>query len=180
MKTFSFISGNKADATRGMQLVINRRELPGDAALGVWLDDDGKAMPGFDRPARRRAAEPRGPACEFVLLDRTRVRAKFGAMEGVLTLEPGTRFDGARGQDLGDVRSKGGELIDRGGRRFGVVREQSALFEIDRRAHEAHVFTLEAERPFNAKPGQRYRVDVIQRSATGVVVGGLTVAFVFD
>jgi hypothetical protein len=60
------------------------------------------------------------------------------------------------------------------------VREQSAVFAIDRRSNEAHVFTIEAEKPLNAKPGQRYRVDVIQRSSTGVVVGGLTVAFMFD
>ncbi len=136
-------------------------------------------MPGLDRPARRRAAAG-FPAADLVLLDRTRVRARLGPIEGVLTVEPGTRFDAGAPRELGEVSVKGGNIVLREGRRFAELRASEAVLSIDKRPNEFHVFTIEAERPLGARTGDRFRVDVVQTDVRGVTVGGLAVVFAFD
>ena len=178
MKRFAFISGNKADASRGMQLVVDRSRVPAGMKLGLWLDDDGKAFPNLARPALRRAVDA---GCgEFVLLDRTRIRARLCGFDGVLTVEPGTRFDAGLGEDVVPAEVRGGDVLSREGRRFAELRDPRSTIAIDKRPNDVHVFTLEAEAPPNAKAGERFRVDVVQKDATGTVVGGLTVLFAFD
>ena len=46
MKRYSFVSGHKADDASHLTLEIDRRALPQDMQLGLWLDDDGQALPG--------------------------------------------------------------------------------------------------------------------------------------
>jgi hypothetical protein len=185
MKTFSFLAGSKADKTRGMQIVVDRTKVPTAARVGLRLDDDGKAYPNV--PRRPRPLTPHGslagascPA-ELVLLDRARVRAKVGPVEGILTLQPGTRFDLApAGDDVGTV--SGAEVKLRSGLRVAEVAEKPGLGEIqlDKLPGEQRVLTLEWEPPRGAVKGERHVVDVVQRSPSGVVTGGLRVEFVVD
>lgn len=182
MKEFSFISGNRADGSRGMQLHIDRSALPSHMKLGLWLDDDGSAFPRLDRPARARGAgaPAHGQLAELVLLDRARLRTKMGTVEGLLTLEPGTRFDAELPNELGRVALDGGRVVVRDGRRFAELEAARGVVQIDRQPHQLHVFTLRAERPAGAERGARYLVHVAQKNADGVTIGGVSVEFTFD
>ncbi|MBI5535810.1 MAG: hypothetical protein HY898_24035 [Deltaproteobacteria bacterium] len=180
MKTFSFIAGNKADASQGMKLHVNRSLVPNHMHVGVWLDDDGKAFPHIVRPATERLARAGTAAADFVLLNRAQVATTLRGVEGVLTIEPGTRFDAGRGGELGEIKAFGAEIQTKLGRRFALIQTPKAVLTIDKQPHDFHVFTIEGKKPAGAKPGQQYRVDIAQENSKGVVVGGLTVIFTFD
>jgi hypothetical protein len=182
MKTFSFIAGHPDDPTRGMLLAIDRSRVPADMKLGMYLDDDGKQIPGFDRAAARRAAlaaHGAGPSA-FVLLERTRIHAKLCGVEGVLTVEPGTRFDVNLGGELGALEIEGGELTMREGRRYADLKGPRPRLTLDKRPNAAHVFTLVAEKPPGANPGDLFFVEVTQLTRTGDRQGAVAVNFTFD
>lgn len=182
MKKFSFIAGHPADETRGMTLVIDRSALPADMKLGVLLDDDGKAIPGFDRALSRRGAPHAGgcEAAELILLERTRIRARIAGMDGVLTVEPGTRFDQDGGGSNVRAEIEGGELLMREGRRYADVRAPRAQLFVDKQPNAAHVFTLVATKPAGARPGERFPVEVTQYTRAGERCGAVAVLFTFD
>ncbi len=181
MKTFSFIAGHPADATRGMTLVIDRSALPDGMRLGMFLDDDGKAIPGFDRAATRRsAAGAASDGVEFVLLERTRIRARVAGVDGVLTVEPGTRFDRDAGGDSVQAELDGGTLTYRDGRRYVDVTAPKAQVFVDKQPNAAHVFTLAADKPAGARPGEQYPVEVTQYARDGERCGAVAVLFTFD
>jgi hypothetical protein len=177
MKRFSFVAGHKADASSGMVLEIDRSSLPAETKLGLWLDDDGRALPGR---GARVATEAVAQQAALVFEEGARIRTRFGGIVGTLTLAPGTRFDAdpATGPTTKDVR--GARVALREGRRFADLHEPLAALHLDKQPHGVHVFTLEAERPPGAKPGDRHVVHVTQKTREGVTVGGISVEFVFD
>lgn len=181
MKKFSFIAGHPADDTRGMTLVIDRSALPPDMKLGLVLDDDGKAIPGFVRGlANHRPAAAGCDAAELVLLERTRIRARIAGMEGVLTVEPGTRFDANMTGEHVRAEVEGGELALRGGQRVVDVQAPRARVTVDKAPKAAHVFTLVADKPAGARSGDRFPVEVTQYSRAGDRCGAVAVMFTFD
>ncbi|MCC6665361.1 MAG: hypothetical protein IT375_16530 [Polyangiaceae bacterium] len=181
MKKFSFIAGHPADDSRGMTLVVDRSALPPDMKLGLLLDDDGKAIPGFDRGLAKRGHAGAGcDSTELVLLERVRIRARVGGMDGILTVEPGTRFDAALGGGPLRAEVDGGEIALRGGQRLVDVRAPRARVTVDKAPSAAHVFTLVADKPAGARPGERFPVEVTQYSSTGERCGAVAVMFTFD
>lgn len=179
MKTFSFVSGTKVDASRSMALVIDRRALPTDMKLGLWIDDDGKQLRNVDRPATRGGAQGGFGIGEVVFLERTRLRTRIGALDGVLTLEAGSRFESVSPGRLTALSVQGGEIREREGRRFADFNAPIGALRVERTPNEPHVFTIEAEKPAGAKAGERFVVHIAQKDETGVTVGGVTAVFVF-
>jgi hypothetical protein len=182
MKRFSFIAGNTADGDAGMVLHIDRSALPDAMTLGMWLDDDGEAFPKFDRPAitRHKRYPERPVLAEWTLLDPARVEVKMGGLEGVVSLQPGTRFEVDLGRDLGPISVRGGAVEVRRGLRYTKLLEREVIIDVGRQPFTRHVMTIEAEKPPGSRPGDRFPVEVVQRNRRGEVVGGLTAVFVFD
>ncbi|HEY2404818.1 MAG TPA: hypothetical protein VGI10_02400 [Polyangiaceae bacterium] len=180
MKTVSFLSGNKLDPSNEYQIEVDRKAAPAGAKVGLWLDDDGKLFPQVARSAPPAANDVAAFGAEFVLLDRARIRTSLGPMSGVLTLEPGTQFDlelfGARRV----LNVKGGSLAVKGGRRFVAVESAVAQVHMNRVPNVVNVLTLEWEPPPGANKGDRFPIHVTQKSAQGVVMGGITFEFVVD
>jgi hypothetical protein len=127
MKRHSFASGHEADRSFGMVLEVDRSRLPQDMALGLWLDEE------------HRAVLPQTP-----------------------------------------MSVHGGMLAVREGRRFAHLHEAVAAIHVEKQPRAVYQFTLEAERPPDAKPGDRYLVHVAQKTPAGVTVGGISVEFRFD
>ncbi len=177
MKSFSFISGNTFDASRGMTLVVDRSRLPSNMNLGMWLDDDGKAFPALPRTIGKTTAGEDG---EVVFVDATRLRLKIGGVEAMVSVAAGTRVEIAPKTTVGEIKVTGASVTTRGTRRFAQLTAPKAEVAVDKQPNAVHVFTLDAEKPAGAPLGAAYRVDVAQRDATGTVVGGVTVVFKFD
>ncbi|HTM46215.1 MAG TPA: hypothetical protein VL137_14745 [Polyangiaceae bacterium] len=179
MKTFSFLAGNKADPSNDVQIQVDRSSVPAGAKVGLWLDDDGKLFPQIPRASRVR---PSGVAlgAEFILLDRARIRTKLGAVEGVLTVEPGTKFDLEPSGEGRVLEHKGGEVSVVAGRRFLDVNAPIGVVRMNKQPNEVKVFTVQWEPPAGARRGERSIVHVTQKNATGTVMGGITIEFVVD
>lgn len=179
MKTFSFIAGNQYDPSRGMKVGIDRSKLPPSMKLRMQLDDDGRAFPKLPRTAARHARAG-DCAAHIEFIERTRLHVRLGSMEGQIQLEAGSRIELVDKVGLGDVRATGASISMRGSRRVADITSHVAAFEIDKQPNDFHVFTIEAEKPVGARPGDMYRVDVTQADADGNVVGGIAVMFTFD
>ena len=177
MKSISFISGSAFDTSSGMDIIVDRSAIPTQMRLGMWLDDDGKAFPTLPRA---RPAGGAGGEGEIVFIDATKLKMKIGGVEGIVSVAAGTRVDLTSKSTLGDVKVTGATVAYRGARRFAQITAPKAEFTIDKAPNAQHVLTLEAEKPSGARPGDQFRVDVAQRNASGVVVGGITVLFTFD
>jgi hypothetical protein len=180
MKTVSFLTGNKVDPSSEYQIEVDRKAVPANAKVGLWLDDDGTLYPQIKRAPAPAANDVAAFGAEFVLLDRTRIRANLGAVAGVLTLEAGTKFDLELFGSRRVINVKGGTLAVQGGRRFLAVEADLGHVQLARQPYEVKVFTLQWEPPPGAVKGARYPVHVTQKNAQGIVMGGITVEFVVD
>jgi hypothetical protein len=180
MKTVSFLTGNKNDPSADYQIEVDRRAVPAAAKVGLWLDDDGSTHPQVKRAALPAANDVNAFGAEFVLLDRTRIRANLGGIAGVLTVEAGTKFDLEVFGSRRVLNVQGGTLAVQGGRRFLAVEAEFGQVHMAREPFQQKVLTLQWEPPPGAVKGQRYPVHVVQKSAQGVVMGGITVEFVVD
>ncbi len=177
MKTFSFIAGNKYDPSHGMTVGIDRSRIPPNMRVRLQLDDDGKAFPRLPRPAVSARGAEEG---HVVFVERTKLRVKLGDIEGNLHVEAGTRFELTGRARLGDVKVEGAAVSTRGQLRVAEITAHHAEFGIDKQPNDFHVFTIEADKPAGAQPGQYFRVDVTQKDAGGTVIGGIAVMFNFD
>jgi hypothetical protein len=177
MKSFSFVSGNSADSSRGMTLVVDRSRLPAQMNLGLWLDDDGKAFPGLPRTV---PASPAGSVGEVEFVDPARVKIKVAGLDVIVKIAAGTRIELSPKRALGEIKVTGATVTTRGTRRFAQLVSPKSQIEIDKAPSAVHVFTLDAEKPPGAAPGATYRVDVAQNNSAGALVGGVTVIFKFD
>lgn len=177
MKTFSFIAGNLHDPSHGMTVAVDRSRLPPAMRVRLQLDDDGKAFPHVPRPVLRR---PGNDVTHVEFVERTKLRVRLGDMEGHLHVEAGTRFESTGKSRLGDVKASGAIVSQRGPLRVAEITAAQAEFGIDKLPNDFHVFTIEADKPAGARPGEYFRVDVTQRDASGNVTGGIAVMFNFD
>jgi hypothetical protein len=177
MKSFSFLAGNAQDATRGMSIVVDRTALPAQMALGMWLDDDGKALPGYKRPAAKTVAAPQG---EIVFLDTARLSVTLGGIQGTVKVAAGTHIEIGPRAPQDAVQAVGADIALRGTRRFAQITAPTAQIGIDRQPNAVRVLTIDAEKPAGAQPGDRFRVRVSQLTTDGKLVGGVTVVFTFD
>lgn len=162
MKTFTFISGNFADDTRGMEISIDRSQVPDGTRLGVYLDDRPVARPPGKDGAANEAA------------------AKAAAGVGKATAAGPAAAPVGAGVGRRPPEVIGGQLLRRGGRSFIETREKTTRVMLDKLPSEVHHLTVEADRPPGAGRGEHFAVDIVQKTADGDVVGGITVIFTVD
>jgi hypothetical protein len=173
--TFPFLAGNLLNADRAMTLVVDRSRLPKHMPLLLALDDDGRAFPQADLGPAIQPAD--GQDDGLVFLERTRVETTLGCCRGVLTLEKGSRFDCRPATRLGQVTVRGGEVILRGGRRFVDIRDDQAVVQIEKPAHQLCPLSLQTTIPADAEQGQSFMINVAQRNGQQETVGGACVVY---
>jgi subtilisin family serine protease len=173
--TFPFVAGNRHDAKRSMELIINRSQLPKEVPLLLSLEDDGKAFPlvDFSLPAMT-PSEQKG---RIVFLERTIIETTLGCLRGVLTLEQGSKFECLRPK-IGNVQVSGGEIILRDDKRFVEIREKTASIRIDKQPNRLYPFSLHTRIPATAKENQQFTISVAQRDEKEEIIGGATVIYI--
>ena len=120
---------------------------------------------------------PSGDDDAWVFLERTRVETRLGCCRGVLTLEPGSRFECAHAQAPGKIWVKGGEVIIREGKRLVDIRDDLALVRMQKAPGQIYPLRLLTQIPSEAGSGAEYRLTVSQRDSGGNTVGGASVVY---
>ncbi len=181
--TLPFIAGSRYNLETSMSLVVDRSRLPETMPLLLSLDDDGSAFPLVDFTAPVR--DPNQPqeeegcgASTMVFLQETQVQTALGCCTGVLTLAKGSRFDCAGTTRVGRVTVEGGEVILRGNRRYVQIIASQTVIHMQKSPGAIHPMSLQTTIPAKATAGQQFLVQVAQRNAQGVTVGGAAVVYV--
>ncbi len=172
---FPFFAGNAADPEEELELVIDARKVPAGTLLRLGLDEPERAFPRIDHAAlstHAKVAAPGGPS--FTLLDRARIKLSAGSAEGVLSLEPGSRFDYAMTTSPKKAHAQGGTVTMVGDKRVVEIRERQASVRLSKRPHQLLPLYLQIPVPAGTRPEDRFHVDVIQKNSRGEVVGGFS------
>jgi hypothetical protein len=160
--SFPFVSGHKLNTELFMELVIDRHRLPPYVELFLDPSDNRTYFPALD-------LAPPGSRKEIKFLERTRMAVSLCNCDGILTLEAGSSFEVSH---LGSELSlEGGEFIDKDGKQLIAIRENQAILRVPKRPGEMRQFSLMFRIPDQAKPGDRYQIDVNQRNTRQTVVG---------
>jgi hypothetical protein len=162
-----------------MEMVASRARLPIELPLLVALDGDGSAFPRLDLTAAPRdVADPN--LGQIMFPERTRLQLEGCCGRGVLTLEPGSRFDCLDDPALRNISVEGGELILRGANRFVEVRASQAVITMTKQPGRLYPMALHTTIPALADPDLTCRVNVSQRRPNGPSVGGAGVVYLFS
>jgi hypothetical protein len=180
---FPFLAGNLDDPDEELELVIDAARLPAGALIRLALDDPERAFPGYlarSAPlreaalARSRSRQANAPDASLTLLDRARFRLQCGNAEGILTIEPGSRFDYLGARTDREVEAVGASVVVHGGKRVVESRSKQAKIRMKKAPHGALPLYLEIPVPPGTRPDERFLVDVIQRNRAGEVMGGIS------
>lgn len=181
---FPFLASNIEDPDEDMELVIDAVRFPTGGLIRLALDDPERAFPGYlaQAAARRQAALARSRASGLVrgadasltLLDRARFHVECGTAEGILTIEPGSRFDYLGVRTDSKVEAVGANVVLDRGKRVVETRGKQAQIRMKKQPYGALPLYLEIPVPPGTRPTDRFLVDVIQRNRAGEVMGGIS------
>lgn len=181
-----FIAGNRFNLERSMSLVVDRSRLPETMPLLLSLDDDGSAFPLLDytppvqQPGQQEEEEEGCGLSSMVFLQPTQVQTTLGCTSGILTLAKGSRFDCAGTNKVGRVSVEGGDVILRNGRRYVQIVRSQVIIHVQKAPGAIYAMSLQTTIPAKAAEGQQFQVQISQRNAQGVTVGGAAVVYVAD
>lgn len=175
--TFPFLAGNRQNAERVMQVLVDRSRLPKDMRLLLSIDDDSGAFPRVDLLGPSFMPDNHGDG-GILFLERTRIETVLGCCRGVLTLEKGSRFDCPPSVKIGKVSVKGGVLILQGDKRFVEVRDATAVVRMEKQPGQLYPLALQTTIPANAQKGNQYMIKVSQRNEKEETVGGASVIYI--
>ncbi len=174
---FPFLAGGTENPDDEFELIIDTSRVPSGTLVRLHLDDAKRAFPDIsvdELSAKRHTSASahisRGP--NFTLLDRARVQLSCGGAEGVLTLQPGTRFECLANRT--DVATTGAQVTVANGKRVVESRARRTSVRLQKRPHELLPLLLEIPLPAGTQPSDRYLVDVSQRDRSGRIVGGFS------
>jgi hypothetical protein len=176
---FPFIAGHRLDRAPALRLLIDRSRLPQAAVVRLALDEGNLHFPQVDlAPLPGKGNDGAGCAAGMVFLERTRVRTRLGCCDGVLTLEKGSSFDCAQGQQVGEVRVlQGGRVVLEGRQRFVELTGQQTVLQIDKAAGQQLPLSLHLAWPSDTPMGAGALLSVAQQDLAGRTVGGASAAF---
>lgn len=164
--SFPFVSGHRLNTDPYMELVIDRRRLPQEVELLLDPLDVRTYFPALD------IALPKGRR-SIAFQDRTRLALSMWGCDGVLIVEAGSSFE-CGSLVLKDISLQGAELITQEGKELIAIRQNQAIIGLPKSPGEVRQFSLMFRVPDAAKSGDRYQIDVSQRSTKREVVGGAT------
>ena len=172
--SFPFVAGNYANVDQRFKLRIDRSKLPPGTLARLSLDEDGSAFPRVDFTRRPDPSEDDG----VLLLDRARVRTRFGCCEGILVLERGSKFiptcDNAR---LEVVGLKGGKMTVSQANRY--VELTADVTEVELSEAPNTVYPLAVELRFSDVTSGADTLSVAQLDESGRPVGGADAMYRF-
>ncbi|HEX6873126.1 MAG TPA: S8 family serine peptidase [Micromonosporaceae bacterium] len=168
---FPFMVGSAFSQTRFAKLVVDRRAMPAGISLELAME-----------PRRRRQGtglrimEPTfiDDEHDLVFVDRTRMEVRLGQLEGLVTLEPGSRFHYLEPTTVDVQYTDGGDVVVRRGERLLNIREPEASVGLVKRPMQQIPMVLRLTIPAEARQGQRFTVTVTQHNEHGDVIGGIT------
>jgi subtilisin family serine protease len=172
---FPLLAGHLRNASRYMEIVIDRSRLPETMSLLLALDEEGRAFPSVD--LRPTAMPMEQDQAGIVFLERTRIEATLGGFRGMLTLEKDSRFGCAPTMKIGDASVQGGEVILRDNKRFVEVREKIAVVRVEKQPNRQYPLALHSTIPAEANQGDAFTIGIAQRNERGQTVGGATVIY---
>jgi subtilisin family serine protease len=178
--SFPFLAGHPSNRDTVLHLAIERSpDWPPETLLTLELDMGRRWFPDIDvdEVSAREPEEGRHRDC-MLFLDRTRIRTRLGCCDGVLTLEPGSRFGCTEPEPGGEVSATGGDLAFRSTGRQVRIREHVATVTLPTAPgrYRPLVLTVRAV-PGPAGPGP-LEVAVAQLGPDRAVIGGVSVRFV--
>ncbi len=169
LRAFRFVAGNAASADDRIDLVVRAGPLASRGDVLLCLGPPPSADPG--KPPGDCGCDDEG----MVFLDRTRVEVCAGGCRGVLTLEKGSRFTAIpSGPRMIPVR---GSEHGSGDGTCVRITEPVAVIQLSKRAYATVALSLAVRVPSDARPGERFPIDVSQRNQ-GRTVGGALAVFV--
>lgn len=174
---FPFLAGHVQNASRSMEIFIDRSGLPKTMPLLLNLDDDGRAFSLVDLRPTTSAAEQNEADCVF--LEPARLEGTFSGCRGVLNLARGSRFNCSPQVRIEDVDVQGGEIILRDNKRFVEVRQETAVIRMGKQPNRRYPLALHTTLPVEAKTDSTFTITIAQRNEREQTVGGATVAYVF-
>jgi subtilisin family serine protease len=164
--TYPFVAGNKFNADRYMEIVVERPKLPREAELLLGISEANLYFPVVE-PVRA------GKKTAITFLDKTRLSMALCGCSGVLTLGAGSSFDCGSPLD-DDISLEGAEFVEREGRRLIAIRENRAVIGMQKMPGETRIMSLVFRVPEGAKKGSSYRIRVMERNRKQEIVGGVT------
>jgi subtilisin family serine protease len=176
--SFPFIAGHVQNASRSMEILVDRGQLPKTMPVRIALDDDNKAFPMVDLRSTNPPVEQN--EANIIFLDRTRIEGTLGGCRGVLTLEKGSRFGFSPSVRTGDVTVKGGEVTLRDNKRFVEIHQDLAVIHIEKQPNQQYLLVLHTTIPADARSGDNFHISVAQRDERGRTVGGATVVYLLN
>ena len=174
--SFPFMAANLQSSEEIMELVVEKSKLPQNVELLLSIEEDGKAFPRVDfRGAATSKENTRSNdnAENIVFLERAKIEMNFSAIQGVLTVEKGSRFDFQKSK-IGRIDINGGELILRGNKRLVKIMDSSTIIRMEKQPYQIYPMALQVAVPEDAQMNDTYVIRVSQRNQRGFTIGGAT------
>jgi hypothetical protein len=173
---FPFIAGNLQNASRSIEILLDRTRLPKTLPLQLALDDDGRAFPLVDMRPTTPVFEQN--EADIVFLERTMIEGTFSGRRGVLTLGKGSRFACSPKKKIGDVIVQGGTVSLRDNKRFVEICQDLAVIRLEKQPNQQCPLALHSTIPAEARIGDSFAIKIMQRDDRGQMVGGATVVYI--
>lgn len=170
---FPFVTGNKLNMDRYMELVIDRSALPGNAEVLLNTFDRDSYFPAVEQLPTAVIH----PAATIKLLDRTRLLLSESNFKGVVTLEAGSTFEDISNKedDVVIISQQEAEWMTHSDNRLIAINGDIATIRVQKQAGELRQMSLSIKIPGDSKLSDRYQIGVSQRNTKGQVVGGVSV-----